>query len=113
MDWMSLLNEQTVIGLMQLVLGRWLKGVKEFENRWVPVATFVLAVLGFSIAPVTAHAAGALTPAVPMAGVFLSALGQNLMITGMHSSWKNTVAPAILDLLGWAASKLVGVTRPR
>ena len=101
MDWTTLLNQQAIIGLVQLLLGKWLKGIKEYENRWIPVATFFLAVLGFSIAPVIANAIGVSTPVAPENGVFLSSVIQTLMVTGVHSFCKNTLQPAFKRLFSW------------
>lgn len=103
----DLLNEQIVIGAVQLLLGNWLKRAKEFENRWIPVATFIAAVLGFTLAPASAEAASALSAGSPALGIFMSALVQNLLVTGTHSTVKNTIVPAGTSALTWLAYRIL------
>ena len=92
-----LLSEQTIIGLLQILVGKWAKGQAWFENKFIPVLTWVCAVVGLTVLPASAHAA-ALGGVLPVVGsVFGLALFQNFLVTGVHSSFKNTVIPAFWD----------------
>lgn len=102
----NLMSEQSVIAFVQFLLGSWIKGNPKIQNSLIPVATFLVGVLGFLVAPASAHAASVLAPAAPIAGVFAAALGQMLFVTGSHSTWKNTVFPALRTTLAWLASSL-------
>ena len=101
----SLLSEQSLIAFVQFLVGSWAKRNPAIPNKVIPVLTFVAAVFGFALAPVSAHAAGVLAPAAPFAGVLLGALGQNLFVTGAHSTWKNTLFPALRGTLTFFAAK--------
>jgi Na+-translocating ferredoxin:NAD+ oxidoreductase RnfA subunit len=92
-----LLSEQTIIALLQLIVGKWAKGTVWFENKFIPVLTWLCAVVGFTLLPASAHAAS-LGGVLPVVGsVFGIALFQNFLVTGVHSSFKNTVIPAFWD----------------
>ena len=89
----ELLSSQTLIALAQLLVGKYLKNVETFKNNLIPVITFLLAVLGYQVMPATAQAAGFLAPAAPVAASAVMALFQTLLVTGTHSTFKNTVIP--------------------
>lgn len=86
-----------VLGLVQFVAGFFLKRWPNFPNAFIPIATFVLGIFGYTLAPKEANAAATLADSIGGSGVFVMALVQNLMLTGIHSTWKNTV----LRLLGF------------
>lgn len=92
---MQFLSLPVVLAAGQFVLGYFLKKWPVFPNQVIPVATYVLALLGFTVAPKEANAASLLDPLIGGGSIFLSALAQNIMVTGMHGQWKNTVAPAL------------------
>ena len=94
-----------------MLLGRWLKGIKEYENRYIPIATFLLGLVGYSVMPMPVQAAGFFAPAIPSVGVFLGALGQTLMVTGVHSTAKNTVIPALKSTLGWLLGRFLKIEK--
>lgn len=92
---MEYLNLPFVLGALQLIAGYVLKRWPKFPNQVIPVATYVLALLGYTVAPAEANAASTLGSVIGSgASLFLTALAQNLMVTGIHSTWKNAVFPA-------------------
>lgn len=101
----QLLSEQSFIAFVQFLVGTLAKRNPSVPNKVIPVLTFIAAVLGFTLAPTSAQAAGWLAPAAPTAGLLLAALGQNLFVTGAHSTWKNTVRPAVGQVLTFLAAK--------
>lgn len=99
----DLLSNQGVIALVQLLVGKYLKNKEQVSNTIIPFVTFLLAVLGYTVMPATAHAAGLLAPAAPAVPIMAMALVQNLLVTGTHSTFKNAVIPALKVGLGWLA----------
>lgn len=104
---LQLLGEQWFLGLLQLIAGKvikkaWGGGL----NPYIPAINVLLAVLGFTLMPASASAAG-FGPFGPVLNVFASALLQTIMVTGTHSTFKNTVIPAGKFTLGWLADKLL------
>lgn len=96
---MEILKEQWLVAIGQFLLGYVLKRNPSFPNYLIPIMTFIAAIAGFTVAPATAHAlalGGAVTPALSL---FAAALVQNLMVTGLHSTWKNSVKPAAMSAL--------------
>lgn len=87
-------SEQGVIAFLQLAVGKWAKNQPWFSNKLIPVLTWLCAVLGFTLLPASSQAAsfGAVLPLV--GNVFGFSLMQNFLVTGVHSSFKNTVIPA-------------------
>lgn len=92
---MNFLSLPFTLGVGQLVMGYFLKKWPAFPNQVIPVATYVLAILGFTVAPKDANAASLLDPLIGGGSIFLTALAQNLAVTGVHSTWKNSAAPAL------------------
>lgn len=88
-----ILYDQFVIGIFQLLLGKWAKGQEAIQNWVIPVLTYIAALLGFTFLPASAHAASAF-PLGPVLNVFAAAFVQNLLVTGIHSTMKNTVLTA-------------------
>lgn len=101
----GLLGSSTIIGIIQLIIGKWLKDNPKFPNTFIPVMTFIAAVLGFTLTPVAAHAAAFL--AIPdVASVVLLALAQTHAIVGTHSMFKNTIIPIAKSILSLVVNKL-------
>lgn len=109
----ELLSNQTVIAMGQLLVGKFLKEREGFENKFIPVLTFLLAVLGYQVLPATAQAAGFLAPAAPVAASAVMALFQTLLVTGTHSTFKNTVVPVGKWALIKAAEAVLGRWLPK
>ena len=101
---MALFQFPVVLAVGQWIAGYFLKKWPAFPNLLIPVATFVLALLGYSVVPIDVHAGTLGDVLKGPGGVFFSALVQNLMVTGMHGTWKNTVFPA----LAWAFHSIGG-----
>jgi hypothetical protein len=97
----NLLGSQSVIGIVQMFLGKWLKENPKFPNAAINFMTFLAAVLGYSVLPATASAAALLTPFAPGLSIIGMAIFQNLLITGTHSTFKNTLFPALKIGLAW------------
>lgn len=110
---LRLLGEQWVLGTLQLLLGALIKpqlkdkllaaGVR--ATALIPLLNLLIAYLGFQIMPATAHAA-ALIPIREGLGVAALALLQTVMITGTHSTLKNTAVPVAKVTLAWLFGKL-------
>lgn len=96
----ALLSGPFALAVGQWVLGFFLKRYPQFPNRFIPIATYVLALFGFSVAPAVAHASGLVDALCPSGNIFLLSLLQNLLVTGTHGTWKNTVFPALKNVLG-------------
>ena len=96
---MGLLNLPVVLGALQLLTGWLLKRWPKFPNKIIPVATYVLALLGYTVAPAEANAASTLGSVLGSASPFAAALLQNLLVTGLHGTWKNTVLQGLVVLL--------------
>lgn len=90
------LSLPVVLAAGQFVAGFFLKRWPAFPNHVIPVATYVLGLIGFTVAPKEANAAGILDSAIGGGSIFAVALIQNLAVTGIHSTWKNTVMPALM-----------------
>ncbi len=120
MDFTNLLTEQTLVGIMQLFLGATVKpqlkdklhktGVK--YTSWIPFLNVILAYIGFSVLPASAHAASAVA-SVSGEGlsVLVSAVLQTVAVTGAHSTWKNSVLPALRVLCLWGAGKFAKASK--
>jgi len=103
----KLLGDQSIIAVMQLLVGKWLKENPAVPNRVIPVLTFIAAVIGYTMLPTAASAASAVGAVVgPTTSVVMLALFQNLLVTGTHSTFKNTLFPALRVGLSFLA-KLV------
>lgn len=100
----TLISSQTVIAFIQLLIGKWLKANPKIPNTIIPILTFLAALLGYSVMPATATAASFLTPVAPGLSLIGMALFQNFLVTGVHSTFKNTVLPAFKVGLLWAAN---------
>lgn len=94
---MAVLQSTVVMGTLQLLVGKYLKNQTWFKNELIPVVTFVLSVLGFTLSPAAASAA-AFIPVAPLASVFLSSVSQTVMVTGTHSMFKNSLLPALKNV---------------
>lgn len=108
-DLNALLGVPMIIGLGQLLLGKVLKQNPNFPNLAIPLMTYLAAVFGYSLTPLPVQAAAVGGVVAATASVFLMALIQNLLITGIHSTFKNTVIPALkLMLLKMLQPKVEG-----
>jgi len=113
MSWaviVQLLGEQWVIGLVQLIAGKLIKDSAAGKlNPFIPVLNAILAAIGFQILPASAEAAGFIGSLFPikegLSVVGLSIL-QTVMVTGTHSTFKNTVVPGLKVGLGWVFGRL-------
>jgi len=104
---LSLLNEQTVIAVLQVVVGGWAKKQAWFANKFIPALTYIVALVGFTLAPASAHAASLLGSVAGQGGNVLLLAGlQNLFVTGTHSTWKNFVVPTFWDAVKILAGRL-------
>ncbi len=119
MNLAGLLSEQTLIGLLQLLLGSAVKpqlkdklhasGVK--LTAWIPLLNVILAYIGFTIMPASAVAATAIGHVSgEAASVLVAAILQTVVVTGAHSTFKNTLFPALRALAFWGAKKLAKTT---
>jgi len=95
-------SSPAAIAAVQWLLG-WLvkprlKGVEAQVKLtgWVNVLNYFVGVIGFAIVPKELNAASLLDPLIGGGSIFLAAFGQNLMVTGIHSTVKNTLKPALL-----------------
>jgi len=94
-----------VIAVAQFVAGAVLRPMLEKAQQqgkltgWVNAANYVVGLVGFALVPKAANAAGLLEPVMGGSSIFLAALAQNIAVTGIHSTFKNTVRPALLFLL--------------
>lgn len=106
---LRLIQEQWFIMVVQMLVGKFVKGKEWFNNQFIPVLTWICAVLGFTLAPASAQAAAALGGVLPVVGnVLLLSLVQNLLVTGTHSTFKNTIIPTFwtsVDILSKLAAK--------
>lgn len=95
------LNAPVIIMVLQFAVGFFLKQRPDFPNKFIPIATYVLALFGFAVTPKDANAAslvGLVLPIsamLPLGNVFLTALAQNLVVGGMHTQWKNCAKPVL------------------
>jgi cyanate permease len=95
-----------LLGIAQLIVGALLKpALKKLEQDgkltgWINAINLVIGLIGFSLVPAQANAASLLSPLIGVGSVFAAALVQNLAVTGVHSTWKNTVRPALLVTIG-------------
>jgi hypothetical protein len=118
----KLLGEQWLIGLVQLILGKLIKpalaerllaaGLR--ATAFIPILNLIIAYLGFQLLPVSAAAAGFLAAAIPVKegiSVIGLALLQTVMVTGTHSTLKNTVVPVAKTGLKWLFSKLAPLVK--
>ena len=97
----NLLQLPIVLAVFQWGAGWLLKRYPKFPNQAIPVATYVLALFGYALVPAPVNAASTLAGMLGSGGsVFAMALLQNLMVTGSHGTWKNTVFPAVQSVLG-------------
>ena len=87
-----------LLAAVQWVVGAFLKKQPWFGNWLIPGATYVIGVLGYTLAPKEANAATTLAGVVGTSSIFLTALLQNLLVVGTHSTYKNMVAPALLAI---------------
>lgn len=97
---MSLLNLPIVLAVLQFGAGYLLKRYPNFPNQAIPVATYVMALFGYAVTPAEANAASGLAGLFGGGSIFAAALLQNLIVTGTHGTWKNTVFPALQTALG-------------
>ena len=92
---MAFLNLPVVLGLVQFVVGYFVKKWPVIPNTFIPAVTYVVALFGYTVAPKEVNAASILDPLMGSGSIFATALLQNIAITGVHSSWKNSVKPAL------------------
>lgn len=98
---LALLNLPLVLAALQWGVGALLKKHPTFPNQFIPLVTYLLALFGFAVVPAPANAASTLAGLVgPTSSIFLAALVQNLLVTGAHSTWKNSVIPALTTTIG-------------
>ena len=104
---MDFLNAPVIIGLLQLGGGWLVKRYKKEIASAIPIANYILALIGFSLVPAEANAGlwGALTGG---GNVFVQALLQTVAVTGIHSTGKNSFKPLILNLLTQLYAKKSG-----
>lgn len=102
---LKLLGDSAVIGFIQLFVGKWLKSKPWYANMYIPIATFLVAVMGFTIMPTAAHAAAFFNIPETL-GVLAAALLQTQAITGTFSLGKNTLIPVAKQLLLWLVAKV-------
>lgn len=100
----DLMSQQSIILSVQFLIGKWLKATPNFSNNFIPFMTFIAAILGYSVLPATATAAGFLSPIAPGLGIIGMAFFQNLLVTGTHSTFKNTLLPSLKVGLSWLNS---------
>lgn len=114
----QLLGEQWLIGVIQLILGYFIKGTLKDKllaigvkaTGLIPLINVLIAAIGFQVLPVSAEAAsflGVFLPVKEGANVAVLALLQTVMVTGVHSTIKNTVKPVAVAVFKWAFAKLV------
>lgn len=101
----AILYDQFVIGIFQLLIGKWAKGQAAIKNWVIPILTYIAALLGFVFLPASAQAASAF-PLAPVLNVFAAALLQNVIVTGIHSTFKNTVLVAAKKAAMFVVGKL-------
>ena len=117
MNIVSLLGEQWVIGVVQLLLGTLIKPVLKDKllatgvraTSVIPLINLFIAFLGFQILPASASAAATIAAILPVkegATVFGLALAQTISIIGLHSGFKNTLKPAGVALFNWIFNRL-------
>ena len=97
---MGFLTLPLVLAAVQWGAGYLLKRNPNVPNQVIPLATYLLALIGYTVTPAEANAATLLGGLTAPANIFLAALIQNLMVTGTHSTFKNSVLPALTSLLG-------------
>ena len=82
-----------------IVVGVLLKRWPQFPNKFIPAANWILAFIGYNIAPKPANGATTLADAIGTATPWLAATIQTLLVTGIFSGWKNVVLEGLLPLL--------------
>lgn len=105
---LQFLSEQSVLGFLQLIVGKLIKNNPSVPNIVIPWVTLLLSILGYTVAPASAQATGALSPLMPALNVGLMAILQTVMITGVHSFSKNSIGPLLSLGLRAAALKIIG-----
>ena len=105
---LAFLNQGAVLGLLQLAVGKILKGHPKFDNKFIPWFTFVVSLLGYTLSPAAAHAAGVLGKAGGALSVGLAAVLQTVLVTGIHSFSKNSILPILTGGLKTAAFAFLG-----
>lgn len=112
---LEFLNAPMVIMALQFVAGFGLKKYPAFPNKFIPIATYVLALFGFAVVPKEANAASLvatvlpISALLPLGNVFLTALAQNLVVGGMHTQWKNCAKPVLGAVLNATLGKWLNV----
>lgn len=87
------------LAAVQLITGGLLKRWPQFPNQLINVANLLLGLIGYSAVP-AAQADTVLSPLGQATNVVLMSLGQQLAVTGIHSTFKNTLKPLLFGLLG-------------
>jgi hypothetical protein len=118
----KLLGEQWIIGAIQILLGAAIKPqlkdkLLAFGARatlLIPLINAIVAYIGFKVLPVSASAAGFVGVLIPIgqgASVAALALLQTVMITGTHSTFKNTIVPVAKVTVGWLLERVLKAIR--
>lgn len=96
---MHVLSMPVWLAVLQILQGYLLKRWPKFPNQAINLATYLLGLIGYAIVPKEANASTLTDVLVGPGNIFLWALAQQLGVTGVHSTWKNTVYPAFFNVL--------------
>jgi len=101
------LHDQTVIMVLQLVIGRLWKSNPQLENKFIPWVSLGLSFIGYNLMPATANAASSLSGLAPYASAAVLAALQTALVTGVHSFSKNALSPLWENALKAIAFKII------
>jgi hypothetical protein len=104
----AFLNNQVVIMMLQLIVGKLWKANPKLNNAVIPWVSLILSLIGYTIMPAPAAAASALTGLAPYASTALLAVTQTLLVTGVHGFSKNALQPLWNNVLKALAYKVIG-----
>lgn len=107
MDLGQFLKDQTVIMVLQLVVGKLWKNNPNLENKFIPWVSYVLSLIGYNILPATAHAAASSTGLTPYVSTAVLAALQTVFVTGFHGTFKNAISPFLKNAARAVAIKFL------
>lgn len=86
------------VPVLQGLVGKLVKSHPNIDNKFIPLFTFLAAVLGFSATPIVQNAGSAGAAA---AQVGLASAISTVAVTGLHSIFKNSLGKLLSPLFGF------------
>lgn len=111
MDLSKFLQDQTVLAVLQLVVGKLWKNNPNLANKFIPWVSYVLALIGYTVMPGTANAAASATGLTPYFSTAVLAAVQTVFVTGFHGTFKNAITPFLKNAAKAVAIKFLESTK--